>query len=125
MSVEGSEDPQTVSGAGQGEWHSPANAEEQSQPMPARKRGLARVQPLTMTEIGITLIDLQSEIYALRKEQRDEKAKRQQQIDRNEAMFKDLVDAYMGITTTVKELKTVVTSRIQQDITKIHEKLDK
>ncbi|EZG43094.1 hypothetical protein GNI_188650, partial [Gregarina niphandrodes] len=78
-----------------------------------------------MTEIGITLIDLQSEIHALRKEQRNEKARRQQQIDRNEAMFKDLVDAYMGMATTVKELKTEVTSKIQHDITKIHEKLDR
>ncbi|EZG43076.1 endonuclease-reverse transcriptase [Gregarina niphandrodes] len=45
-------------------------------------------------------------------------------MDRNEAMFKDLVDAYIGMTTTVKELKTEVTDRLNKNIGEIKDKLN-
>ncbi|EZG43083.1 hypothetical protein GNI_189570, partial [Gregarina niphandrodes] len=79
---------------------------------------------MTTIEICIGLLDLRNEVAALRKEQREERASRIQQLDRSEAMFKDLVDAYVGITTTVKELKAEVTDRLKNEVVGINEKLD-
>ncbi|EZG43077.1 hypothetical protein GNI_190080, partial [Gregarina niphandrodes] len=128
MSIEDSEGAKTASAAGY-EGRRPVvnktrpnnNAVEAEN---ARKRGVAHIQPLTTTEIGIALLDLRNEVAALRKEQKDERTTRQQQMDRNEAMFKDLVDAYIGMTTTVKELKTEVTDRLNKNIGEIKDKLN-
>ncbi|EZG43078.1 hypothetical protein GNI_189980 [Gregarina niphandrodes] len=124
MSIVGDDEAQTISAAGY-KPKTPANKEEPPNTVQkTRKRGVAHVQPMSTTEICIGLLDLRNEVAAMRKEQREERASRRQQLDRNEAMFKDLVDAYVGMTTTVKELKAEVTDKLKNEVVDIKKKLD-